>query len=272
MSRPFVYVGTPGTLDHFHLIQSVAETLLRSPHITGFLSHDSKLRQTFLLQLLHSIYRQTDRDWEILFSISYSETNPHFLGVRSCLAIPNLLPILPTIPKSAGAFHHARTPVVAYLFERSTLDKKRFELQRNDMHSSGISATQYVDEGGQRSSNPPFGRMIGTAHDFQTLRGTFMVSKHAITRDGSFDPTTPIRTIHRPLVTYIKDAFQWSPPPQSVSPLVLQSESEKHVHRGESSLVSGMHPSGASHQLLHWRARTGTVTQAKKMTGLKYLL
>lgn len=264
-NRPFVYIATPGSLEHFHLVQSVAETLIDSPRVSACLFHASETRPTCLIQTLHSVYQQTNRDWEVLLQLSYIETTAYFRMFKHYLAIPKLLPILPTSPSCGLAYRQVRTPIIAFIHDRSILSKSRFELQRRDLKQMAISRTDYVDESGTSRSG-------GRLADVQMIRGTTMVNANLISADGTIDPMIPTRTLHSSLIRFYRDPFEWTPSPTDTPLFVLPAMFERSVQHGESSLVSGMDATGVTAQLLQWRSRQQDVSQAKKSFGVKYLL
>jgi hypothetical protein len=275
--HPTVYVGSPGTLQHFHFVQSVAETLLNKPKLSILLLGPSDTRPGIILQSLNSLYLQTERSWEILFPSPHPPSSGIGNHLFNYLAIPNLLV---TLPGSPNVFHtslQTRSSIIAYASIKSLSAKTRLKSELDMYSNNSIVATRFIDEYSQSSLLPAaVGFRLATLPDISRFCTTFLASRSLLDKSCWFSPDTQIQFVYSPKVRYLPDLFQSKNhiladnPPTS-----LPSIPNGPLIRSYSNIVNGLNrPDETDTQTLRTsRSKwSNNIGQQKKKFGLNYLL
>lgn len=259
--RPVVYVGTPGTLEFFHYIQTVTETLRDRPIISVLLSNSPDDRPGTIFQTLHSIYRQTDKSWEILFPYLNGGVVAGEHALRF-LAIPKLLCVLVTGSSVGQTTRYARTTLIAYAKAGTLLTRRRFEVQRSAVKPHSICATNYIDYTGNRSVIPyAISSLLGSVQDPNTLRNTFMFYKQRLNSDQTFDLSTHIQVLSETGVVHFGETYPVPKTDGKAKLQVLGPDQPQKVN-----LITGIVP-----ELKPVRYQPSLRTHNVQIPGLKYL-
>lgn len=279
--RPVVFVGEPGTLWHFHYIQTVAETLLDTPKLSILMFRSGDTRPGTTFQALNSLFLQTERSWEVLIPATHPPTSPVGHYLFEYLAIPKVLCVLPVGPTIFHAACQARGDLLAYANGHTVSAKNRLEQQFHLLGPRTVIATHYIDEWSQPSLIPAsVGARVSTVPDIVRVRNTFLFSRQMMNASYWFDPETLIRFVQQPSIRFIPDLYDWKPgrhvTPAATDPLIAIG----HVHSGplaktQSSIVSGLtrFDSYQTNGLRTSRAQwIGEIEVQKKLSGLKFLL
>lgn len=277
--HPFVYVGPPGTLQHFHFVQAVAETLVNRPKVSVLVLGGGDTRPGMILQSLNSVYQQTERSWEILFPSPHGPTCPIGHYLFEYLALPKLLVVLPGSPTVFHVATQARSGILAYVSAKSLSAKTRLESELDLYSPKLIVATHYADEYNQVSLVPAsVGARIASIPDLHRFRTTFLAHRGLLNGSCWFDGDTLIRFVPSPKVRFMAELYQWKPKPRDHpehEPPSLPNPTSEPLARTQSILVAGYNRGDSSVTRSQRFVRAewiGEIEMQKKKFGLNYLI
>ena len=268
--RPILCVPFEFTLQWFHRLQCIFETLLLPPpKLSVIMTTSPNIRSNLVFQTLNTLYRQTYHSWELLFVPAHGYLNTLGYHLLNCTAIPKLLPVLPIEDSLLKNVVHTRSEICGFVYGGTELHEKRFETQMSTVNQNILSLTSTYANGASYPYSS-FTKKFGLLENKKVFFGSAVFYK-SILKDNTVPDNTRIQMNYTVHIKFMNDLFsvpdippEVTNPPKEEPPVLIRNHVQHPLVSGSLGLIT---------QPVRIRIqRISDVQNAKQKSGLKYLI